>query len=279
VRRWRGLKLRRGAYYGAPPSSPVPPPYPPPAIRPAGSLRFAARLLPSARRRWDPGFGQANQGGAWPSWIRQPRATPARGIRTLLSRGRRWDPPWYPPPVIPPPQWLHQAGPLRTPARLLPSARRRWDPGFGQGNQGTAFPQFLHQPGQHPRFAARPVTSRGRRFDPPWAAPAPPVPPQLIRPAGPLRFAARLLPSRRRTWGPAWPQANQGGAWPSWIRQAGTRARYPHVIVSRGRMHEPPWPYIPPPAPQLDPYLLAGTITADLMAGIITADNYAGVIT
>ena len=79
------------------------------------------------------------------------------------------------------------------------------------------------------------------------------------------------------TWHGA--QANQGQAWPSYTRQAGTRARYPHVITSRGRMHEPPWVQAFIPAPQLDPYRLAGVITADLMAGTIQADNYAGVIT
>lgn len=204
MRRWRGLKLRRGAIRG-PLSSPVPPPYPPPVIRPAGPLRFGARLLPSCRRRFDPGWGQANQGQAWPSYIKPAESRP------------------------------------------------RWGP----------------------KLAA----SRGRRFDPPWAIPAPPVPPQFLRPAGSLRLGARLLPSRRRTWGPAQPQGPQGQPWPSFTRQAGTRARYPHGITSRGRRYEPPWPQGFIPAPQLDPAQLAGVITTDNYAGTIGADSYAGVIT
>ncbi|HMD93707.1 MAG TPA: hypothetical protein VKG80_13805, partial [Trebonia sp.] len=87
MRRWRGLRLRRGAYFGAPPVSPVPPQYPPPAIRPAGSRpRWPARLLPSARRRSDPGWGQGNQGQAWPSFTRQA-GTRHRYPHVISSRG------------------------------------------------------------------------------------------------------------------------------------------------------------------------------------------------
>jgi hypothetical protein len=195
MRRWRGLRLRRGAYYG-PLSSPVPPQWPPPVIRPAGPLKFGARLLPS-RRRWnDPGWGQAGQGQAWPSYIK-----PA---------------------------------------------------------------------GSRPRWGPKLAVSRGRRFDPPWTPPAPPVPPQLLRPAGPLRFGARPVTSRGRRFDPPWPQGNQGQAWPSFTRPAGTRARYPHCITSHGRRFDPPWPQGFIPAPQLDPNLLAGRIKADNFAGAIT---------
>jgi hypothetical protein len=160
-----------------------------------------------------------------------------------LRRGKYiGPPPSSPVPAVPPPPAIRQAGPWpRFGARLLPSRRRRADPGWGQGTLGVAWPSFIRQAGSRNR-PMRPVASRGRRFDPPWFPPPPVPPPQLLRPAGSLRFGARLLPSRRRHWSPGFGQANQGAAWPAFPRQAGTRARYPHVISAHGRLFEPPWP-------------------------------------
>ena len=268
-RRWRGYRARRGTYYGVP-SSPVTPAWPPPLIRQSGTRPRFTRLR---RGRYaDPGLGQASQGIQFPLYMRQAGTRPRF---TRAPRGRRFDPPWFPPPPVPPPQFLRPAGQLRFAARLLPSRRRRFDPGWGQANQGTAYPSFTRPAGPL-RFAAK--LRRGRFAEPPWAIP-PQVPPQFLRPSGSLKFAARLLPSRRRRFDPGWGQGPQGQPWPSYMRQAGTRHRYPHVVSSHSRFSEPPWAQGFIPAPELDPRQLAGTIIADLMAGTISPDNYAGVIT
>jgi len=246
VRRWRHLRIRRGAFYGPPPNAVIPPPVPR-IIRPAGALRTPARLLPSGRRTWGPAIPQGNQGQAWPQFLRQSRTADRRGLRLPVQRGHRFDPPWFPPPPIPPPQFLRPAGSLRTPARLLPSRRRRFDPGWGQANQGQAWPQFLRQP------------------------------------LTPDRRGMRLLPSRRRRFDPAWPQGNQGQAWPSFTRPASTRHRLPPARRGAIRPVVPP-PAAPVIAQQgtvAVSAVLAATVTiSDALAGTVAiSDVLAGTVT
>ena len=133
MRRWRHLRIRRGAFYGPPPNAVIPPPVPR-IIRPAGALRTPARLLPSGRRTWGPAIPQGNQGQAWPQFLRLPLTPDRRGMR------------------------------------LLPSRRRRFDPAWPQGNQGQAWPSFTRPASTRHRL---PPARRGaiRPVVPPPAAP------------------------------------------------------------------------------------------------------------
>ena len=95
MRRWRHLRIRRGAFYGPPPNAVIPPPVPR-IIRPAGALRTPARLLPSGRRTWGPAIPQGNQGQAWPSFTR-----PASTRHRLPPARRGAIRPVVPPPAAP----------------------------------------------------------------------------------------------------------------------------------------------------------------------------------
>lgn len=211
-RRWRHLPPpRRGRYWSGAESSPVPAVPPPQPARQAGSWpRWAARLLPSRRRWYDPGWGQANQGQAYPSFTDPAGPRPRFGARPVTSRGRYSNPPW--PQANQGQAWpsfTRQAGNSpKWAARLLPSRSRAWGPGWGQASQGQARPSFTRQAGAGTRFTRPP----GRcQFTVPPAPPAAP-PPRYLRPAGTLRAPAVLLPSPRRRWDPPRPQAARGPA-------------------------------------------------------------------
>lgn len=111
--RTRFTRAPRGRLYGLPQ---IPAVFPPPQyLRPAGSVRFAARLLPSRRRAWGPALPQAAQGQPWPSFIRQPGVRPRRlDPRSSPRRQRYCEPPW----PLPAPQ---------TPVFRAGTARFQWE--------------------------------------------------------------------------------------------------------------------------------------------------------
>lgn len=253
-------KGRSSANKGAPVNNPPPAPTQLNFIRPARPIRFAARLLPSRRRRFDPRWpqgpltepypvfttqsgkhprvllrllrsnrrrareqwGQANQGTAWPTGPRRTAPKPRLGAR--LRRGRFF---------IPTPAQGNRGIPYFTlnkarPRRLIRTATRsRVFRGWPQASQGQAWPTAPRMAGKRPRVMLRMLPSRRRRFDFPMgqgnrgsAYPAFRQPSHDHR-----RYAARLMQSRRREWFTVPPQGVQGQAFPSYIRGKGPRVK------------------------------------------------------
>lgn len=233
MRRWRGLRLRRGAFFTGAASSPVAPVPPPQAIRQAGSRpRLGARLLPASRRRLDPGWGQANQGQPLSSFMRQAGSR-ARPFGARLRRGVfLFVPPAFVSAV--PPQAIRPSRAHRAPLRVPRS--RLWGPALPQANQGQALSSF-----SRPRAAPAVRARRGVFLAVPRTTAVVPVP-QAIR-ACRVRPPARA--ARGRLWGPPLPQGNQGTAFASFTRQAGSRRR---PWLRRGVfLAVPVLPYTPPP--------------------------------
>ena len=228
MRRWRALRLRRGAFFGGAASSPVAPVPPPQPIRQAGSRpRLGARLLPAARRRFDPGWGQASQGQPLASFTRQAGSR-ARPFGARLRHGVFL---FVPPPFVSavPPQPIRGSRSARAPMRV--PRGRLWGPPIPQGSQGQAWPCFAR-----PRVQAAVRPRRGCFFAVPQASLALP-PPQMIRGARPR---PPMRAPRGRIMCPVLGQANQGAAFASFTRQAGTRARF-GTRQSRGRRLDPGW--------------------------------------
>ena len=201
-------------------------------LRPGTSAqRLMLRWSQSQGRFFGWGLGQGNQGVAFPLFTRQAQSS-RQALRN--PRGRFSGVPAVV-ATAPPPQFasrLRAVPPVRV-------ARGRYQvPGFGQGNQGTAFPLYARQ-AQSKRLTLR--RSEGQYFSPGQFGLVNQAFPSFTRIAGSApRWAPRI--SRGHWLSPGWGQGNQGIQFPLYARQAqGTQRLIAAARRTRGIFFGQEW--------------------------------------